>query len=95
MEDLMILSISYDLHNHGRDYDSVIATIKTATSWAHPQGSLWLVDTTLSPEQWVAKLRNAGDQDDEYFVCRLAHNWWSQHMDKDVIAWLKSPSRNW
>lgn len=91
----MILSISYDLHNPGRDYEDVISTIKTASSWAHPQGSLWLIDTASSPEEWVAKLRNAGDQNDEYFISKLAHNWWSQNLDKDIVTWLKSSSRNW
>lgn len=91
----MILSISYDLHNPGRDYEKIISTIKTADSWAHPQGSLWLIDTKHSPEQWVLKLRNAGDVNDEYFISQLARNWWSANLDSIVLEWLKSPLRSW
>lgn len=91
----MILLITYDLHNPGQDYDNVIEVIKTAASWAHPQGSVWLVDTTRTPAEWRDTLKAAGDPNDEYFVSRLAHNWASMGMDKDVVAWLKSPARNW
>lgn len=91
----MILSISYDLHNPGRDYDDVINAIKSAPSYTHPQGSLWLIDTTLTPSDWVNKLKLAGDPNDEYFVARLAHNVAWNNTDADTIAWLRSSSRSW
>lgn len=91
----MVLSISYDLHNPGRDYEDVVSTIKSAPSWTHPQGSVWLIDTTLTPSAWVDKLKAAGDPNDEYFVTRLAHNWASFKMDSSSVAWLKNPSRSW
>lgn len=91
----MILSISYDLHNPGRDYEDVISTIKSAPSYTHPQGSVWLIDTALSPSDWIDKLKAAGDPNDEYLVTRLAHNWASYNMDSSSAAWLKSPSRSW
>lgn len=91
----MILSISYDLHNPGRDYEDVIATIKTAPSYTHPQGSLWLIDTTLEPSNWVDKLKAAGDPNDEYLVSRLAHNLSWKNMDSSTVSWIKSPTRSW
>ncbi|HET7673775.1 MAG TPA: CRISPR-associated protein Cas2 [Candidatus Saccharimonadales bacterium] len=91
----MVLQIAYDLHNPGRDYDDVIAAIKTASSWAHPQGSVWLIDTSSSPETWVNKLKAAGDTNDEYLVTRLTGNWASRNMDTDVADWLKSSGRTW
>lgn len=91
----MVLIVTYDLHNPGRDYEDVIKTIKTATSWAHPQGSVWLLDTNLQPSDWVEKLKKAGDPNDEYFVSRLAHNCSWNNMDADVVTWLKSSSRTW
>ena len=90
----MVLAIAYDLHNAGRDYANVIRTIKSAPS-AHPQGSFWLIDTTLSPQDWVKKLQAAGDSNDEYFVTQLKQNWWSLNTDQTTIDWLKSPSLNW
>jgi len=89
----MILQISYDLHNAGRDYASIISTIKSADGWAHPQGSVWLIDTPLSPKNWVDKLKLAGDSDDEYFVVQLVQNAAWNNMDQEAVDWLNS--RNW
>jgi hypothetical protein len=92
----VIHAVTYDLHNPGRYYEPVIARIKTlADSWAHPQGSLWFVDTLLTPEQWVQQLKACGDANDEFFVVQLQYNWWSVNTDADVVAWLKSPQRRW
>lgn len=91
----MILVVTYDLHAPGRDYAAIEAVLKRARSWAHPQGSVWLLDTNDSPQTWVSALKQAGDVNDEYFVARLSHNWWSQNMDREVIDWLKSPARSW
>lgn len=91
----MVLGIAYDLHNPGRDYNDVIAAIKTARSYTHPQGSLWLVDTDIEPADWRDKLKAAGDPNDEYFIFRLAKHWASLNIDSDAATWLKSASRTW
>lgn len=91
----MILSITYDLHNPGRDYEDVIATIKSASSYTHPQDSMWLIDTALSPSDWRDKLKSAGDPNDEYFVVKLAQNWASFNMDASSVNWLKASNRSW
>lgn len=92
----MIHVITYDLHNPGRDYEAVAAYIKAqATSWAHPQGSVWLVDSAAGPAAWRDGLASVTDENDEFFVSRLAHNWASTNMDADVAAWLKNPARSW
>lgn len=91
----MILSVAYDLHNPGRDYDDVIKTIKTAASWCHPQESVWFIDTSLSPSDWVDKLKAAGDPNDELLVIRVSQHWSSFNMDKDAVVWFKSTSRTW
>jgi len=91
----MVLQIVYDLHNPGRDYDDVIAAIKTAGSWAHPQGSVWLIDTTLTASAWRDKLRAAGDANDEYLVTRLSGSWASLNMSANVVNWIESSSRTW
>jgi len=92
----MVLTVTYDLHNPGRDYDNIAKTLKSATSWAHPQGSVWFIDTSQSPMSWVKKLRAAGDPNDEYFVTRFAKDdWGSVNMDADVVSWLSRSGRNW
>lgn len=91
----MVLLITYDLHNPSRDYENVIETIKSARSWAHPQGSVWLIDSRIEPGDWIEKLKNAGDSDDEYFVSELKRNWSSINMGTKVVEWLKNTSRDW
>lgn len=91
----MVLVIAYDLHNPGRDYEAVADFIKSNASWAHPQGSVWFVQSSMEPEWWVRGMRDAGDANDEYFVCQLAHNWSSINMDQRVVDWLKSGDRSW
>ena len=92
----MILIISYDLHNPGRDYEAVVKSIQSASGgWAHPQGSVWLVDTLGAPGKWRDRLVSLGDANDEYFVVQMERWWASQNMDKDCVAWLKDPRRRW
>jgi hypothetical protein len=91
----VILLATYDLHNPGRDYDAIVNVLKSADSWAHPQGSVWLLDTLKEPSTWRDALRAAGDKNDEYFVTRLAHSWASTNMDTNVVTWLKDPGRRW
>ena len=91
----MILLVAYDLHNPKRDYDEVIKTIKTAPSWAHVQGSVWLIDTAQSPEAWVKKLENAGDADDKLFVIQQRKYAEWRNLSPSVAQWINSSSRNW
>jgi hypothetical protein len=91
----MILIVCYDLHNPVRDYDAVAKVLKSADSYCHPQGSVWLLDTQDKPGDWRDQLLAAGDPNDEFFVIRLSHNWASQNMDKAATTWLKGPRRTW
>jgi CRISPR/Cas system-associated endoribonuclease Cas2 len=91
----MILLVAYDLHNPNRDYDEVIKTIKTASSWAHAQESVWLIDTTQSPEYWVKKLVVAGDTDDKLFVIQLKKNAEWRNLSESVAQWINNSARSW
>jgi len=93
----VILIVAYDLHNPGRSYGPIAKLLKTATGgWAHPQGSVWLIDTTSTPTWWRDNLDDVADANDEFFVMRVYKNWAaSASFDDDVVDWLKSSSRNW
>lgn len=91
----MVLIVTYDLHQPGRDYSKVEKVLKSAGSWAHPQGSVWFLDTTINPSDWVDRLKAAGDPNDEYFVARMHQRWAARNMGQEVADWLKSPSRTW
>jgi hypothetical protein len=91
----MVHIISYDLHNPGRDYESVAAAIMAIGSWAHPQGSVWFLDTTRTPSEVRDTAKAAGDPNDEMFLARMNQYWASSNMDADVVQWLESPARTW
>lgn len=91
----MILIVCYDLHNPGRDYPKIEKVLKSADAWAHPQGSVWFLDTLQGASWWVDQLKAAGDPSDEFFASQLARNWASFNMDRDVVTWLKDGGRRW
>jgi len=90
----VILVVTYDLHEPDRDYPAIEKLLKSARSWAHPQGSVWFVDTDRPPSWWRDHLKQRGDDNDDYFVCRLRQNWATLTGDA-VNEWLKSPARTW
>jgi hypothetical protein len=88
--------VTYDLHNAGRDYAKIENVLKQEDYWAHPQGSVWFIDTLLPPSDLVDRLRAVGDANDEYFVAQMRQSWSSFNMNTDVVTWLKkSPQRRW
>ena len=90
----MILLITYDLHKPDRDYTDVIKAIKqSSASWAHPEESVWLIETDEEPNVWRDRLRRTAS-DATYFVIQLRNSWASHDLDKDVAAWLKN-DRDW
>jgi len=90
----LVFLITYDLHEPERDYEDVIAKIKSFGSRTHVEESVWLVDTALSAQQCRDAL-NAVTSEARCFVVRLAHNWASQNVAESVTNWLKSPARTW
>jgi hypothetical protein len=92
----MILSVNYDLHNPGRDYSKIESALKKADGgWAHPQGSLWFIDTSEGCATWRDRLAKLGDTNDEFFVGQLHKHWASHNTDKPVNDWLKDGRRRW
>lgn len=83
--------ISYDLikPESSPDYVRLINTIKTATNWAKPLESVWLVKTTLSSAQIRDELRKVTDANDKILVIEVTNNWASFNLPKTVTDWMK------
>lgn len=92
----MIYFVTYDLHQHGRDYPAIERLLQTAPSWCHPMGSVWFIESNATAGAWRDALRAAGDANDEYFVARIStQNWASFNLNQDAVTWLKDPRRTW
>jgi hypothetical protein len=88
----MILLVTYDLKQPGRNYQPVFDYLKKFT---HCKGleSVWLLDTTSSPAAVRDGLKERVDGNDVVFVVRLQRDWAS--LRYYCADWLNDPSRSW
>jgi hypothetical protein len=84
--------ISYDLNNTGKDYNDVIAYIKTLGAWARPLRSQWLVKTDQPVLSIIHGLRGHGaDNDDSLLVLdvtKVPAAW--AGLSPEVAEWIKA-----
>lgn len=83
--------ISYDLIKPESlpEYIRLINTIKSATYWAKPLKSVWLVKTTLTSAQIRDELRKVTDANDKILVIEVTNNWASFNLPKEVTDWMQ------
>lgn len=84
----MLLSISYDLRQPGRNYNDLYDTIKSASAWCHAMESLWFIHTNESVNTWAERLRKVIDQNDYLFVVDITKQSRGGWLRKDVWEWL-------
>jgi hypothetical protein len=68
------LHISYDLHEPGKNYDSVIAAVKGLGSWAKIHYSFWYVKSNLTAEQARDAIVRVIDANDSVYVVDSTNN---------------------
>ncbi|MBQ2883651.1 MAG: hypothetical protein IJE43_07780 [Alphaproteobacteria bacterium] len=84
----MILLITYDLRQPNRDYESLYDAIKKCGShWWHYLESTWLVDTNISVDECVNRLRQTMDTDDNLLVVDIT--------GRPRQGWLPSKAWEW
>lgn len=92
----MVYSISYDLRNPGRDYNSLIEAIKEYGTWWHQTKSVWLIVTNQSAASIRDNLMKHIDNNDLLFVVALKREWAAVGFKQKEYDWLKSiPESNW
>jgi hypothetical protein len=83
--------ISYDLHNPGRDYQSVHTAIKAlASNWCHQLESLWLINSSYTATEIRDSVQRAGDSNDELFVITLGSHWATLNAGNLKNEWIKN-----
>ena len=64
---------SYDLHAPEKNYDAVIAAIKSFGSWAKVHKSFWYVNTSGSLDDVYNRVSAAMDSNDSLMVIDIAN----------------------
>jgi hypothetical protein len=91
---MKMYTISYDLSNPGRDYDSITNAIKNYGTWWHQSGSVWLIATnTTSCTAIRDYLKQFMDQNDKIFVAQLNGEWAGFGFTTDEYNWIKNNGR--
>lgn len=74
------LHISYDLIAPEKNYDAVIAAIKSLGDWAKIHRSFWRVDSSYTASEAVDIIRKSADANDMIYVVDATNN---------VASWVK------
>jgi hypothetical protein len=90
---MAILLVTYDLRQPGRNYQPMYDYLKRF-SHCHGLESVWLLDTTVTPEQVRDALKGIVDSNDALFVVRLFQNIWNS-WNYTCASWLNDAARNW
>ncbi len=85
----MLISISYDLRQPGRNYQPLYETIKSAQAWCHAMDSLWFIYTSETVHAWSEKLRRVTDEDDYLFVVDITGRPRAGWLQKATWEWLE------
>jgi hypothetical protein len=89
------LHISYDLHEPGKNYDRVIAAVKSLGSWAKIHYSFWYVKSSLTAGEARDAIVRSMDSNDSVYVVDATNNVAAWHNIPDDSAkfirekWLK------
>lgn len=82
----MVLLISYEIKNKSRDLTALKDTIKSAKTWWHHMGNVWIVQTDLSPDDWYKKLVKHIYRDDNLLIIRV---------NQSFSGWLPQTAWEW
>jgi hypothetical protein len=84
------LHISYDLHKPDKNYEAVIAKIKTLGNWAKIHYSYWYVNSSYTAAEARDAVWDAMDSDDSLYVVDATNNvaaW--QNISDEASAFIR------
>jgi len=89
----MIYLITYDLKKPGKDYETLHETIKTAPSWWHYLESTWIIQTSLSVNEWSDKIRKVIDTNDLFLIVDITKQPRQGWLNKKAWAWIREKEK--
>ncbi len=85
-----VLLVTYTLRNEVKDYSPLFEAIKNGgTRWWHYIDTVWIVETTLTADQFAHKLYPFIEKPDYLLVVRIMneHQGW---LPKEAWDWINS-----
>ena len=85
----MIVLITYDLKQPGRNYTPLYDTIKSLGDWQHPLESTWFVqmDDDTDINEVVDKLKSSADKNDLFFAVKITSKY-QGWLSKSFWTWI-------
>lgn len=82
--------VGYDLNKSGQNYTTIIEALKSSGVWFRGLDSTWIIKTTESASQIMARLEPLIDSNDELLVIDITGDFatWTG-FDQDTSDWLK------
>ena len=85
----MIVLITYDLKQPGRNYTELYDTIKSLGDWQHPLESTWFVNVAddVSLDDIVERLKAKADKNDFFFAVEITTHY-QGWLPKSFWTWI-------
>ncbi len=85
----MIVLITYDLKQPGRNYTPLYEAIKSLGDWQHPLESVWFVrmDDNADLEAVINRLKANADTNDLFFAVKITEKY-QGWLPRSFWAWL-------
>ena len=88
---MALYTISYDLTNPGRDYETLSNAIKKYGFWWHQCGSVWIISVNNTNSTTIRDyLKQFIDTNDKLFVAKLSGEWAAYGFTKEEYDWMKT-----
>ncbi len=82
--------ISYDLVGPNRDYDKLIAHLRTYRVRTRPLESVWMIQTSKSAGEVRDGIERHVDSNDKILVVTVARGWGTRNIASDVTNWMRN-----
>ena len=88
----MVVLITYDLKQPGRNYTPLYEAIKSLGDWRHPLESAWFVkmDDSINLNDVIARLRLNADNNDFFYAVEIKRNY-QGWLPKSFWSWINQP----
>jgi hypothetical protein len=93
-ERMAIYVATYDLHQPDQDYEPLYTFLRSFKRYAHCIDSVWLLDTSMTPDRIRDGMRKHMHERDTILVIRAQEEAaWSNY--GDCGNWILSENRRW